>query len=79
MSQGAGSFPPSWCNRFVRPLVVVDVEMSVTIGTPGVGMPADSGFGVKTGSSPPKGATLLALGSEQASSRSRPCSVARWW
>ena len=39
---------------------------------------ADSGFGVKTGSRPPNGATLADCGSEHARIISRPCSAARW-
>ena len=57
--------------------MVDEVEMSISTGSPGVGMPAETGLGVKTGSSPPNGATLAELGSEQVSSISRPWSVAR--
>ena len=40
------------------PLVVVDVDTSISTGTPVVGKPAEIGLGVKTASSPPCGATL---------------------
>ena len=78
MTHSAGNFAPSRFKRAVRPFVVAEVEMSTSTGSPPVGNPAAMGFGVNTGSSPPKGATLAALGSEQASSITKPSSVARF-
>ena len=56
---------------------MAEVEMSTSTGVPPVGMPAAIGFGVNTGSSPPAGATLAELASEELSSIIRPWSVAR--
>ena len=59
------------------PLVVAEVETSTMMGSFELGMPKETGLGVKTGSRPPKGATLLALGSEQCKASNMPWSVAR--
>ena len=59
-------------------LADIDSGAMTKTGEPLVGMPADTGLGVNTGSNPPKGATLAVLGSEQVSSITRPWSVARF-
>ena len=51
------------------PLVVDEVDTSISTGKSDVGMPTETGLGVNTGSSPPKGAMLAALGSEVATLR----------
>ena len=48
------------------------------IGSPDVGMPAASGFGVNTDDTPPKGATLFIAGSEHATMPIRLRSVMRF-
>ena len=47
------------------PFVVAEVDTSTKTGSPDVGQPAEMGLGVKTGSSPPKGATLAVLASDE--------------
>ena len=59
------------------PLVVAEVETSTTMACFELGIPKETGLGVKTGSKPPKGATLLELGSEQCSAINMPSFVAR--
>ena len=54
------------------PLVVDEVDTSISTGKPDVGMPTDIGLGVNTGSRPPKGAMLAVFGSEQCSSIMKP-------
>ena len=72
ITHSAGSKPPSLCRRLVMPLVVDEVDTSINTGKPEVGMPTDIGLGVNTGSSPPKGAMLAVLGSEQCSIIKKP-------
>ena len=59
--------------------MVAEVDTSTSTGQPEVGKPTDTGLGVNTGSSPPNGATLAELASEQCSSMTKPWRVARSW
>ena len=79
INQAAGRWPPSLCKRLVMPLVVAEVDTSTNTGHPEVGKPTETGLGVNTASSPPKGATLAELPSEQCSSIAKPWLVARSW
>ncbi len=56
---------PAVSSRADMPLVVTEVEMSISIGSPPVGMPMATGFGVNTASRPPCGATEATEGSEE--------------
>lgn len=58
-------------------LVVMEALVSISTGTPAVGKPAATGFGVNTPCVPPNGATLDCDGSEQLISAMQPRSVAR--
>ena len=72
MTQAAGSNFFSAYKRLVMPFVVAEVDTSTKMGMCEVGKPYETGLGVKTGSKPPKGATLLELGSEQCNCISMP-------
>ena len=78
ITHAAGNNFFSLNKRLVMPLVVADVDTSTMMGCFELGMPNETGLGVKTGSKPPKGATLLELGSEQCRAITMPCWVARW-
>ena len=56
-------------------VVVIEDERSIRIGSPPVGKPMASGFGVRTGVVPPKGAMRAAEVVEQQISATKPCSV----
>ena len=71
-SQRPGSLPPSRFVRLVSPMVVIEVLMSIRIGSGSAGMPAAIGFGVMTGVTPPNGATCASLGSDEKTSTTMP-------
>ena len=77
-THGPGNRLPSRRSRSDSPLVVIDVLMSIRIGSPSVGMPTATGSGVNTAVRPPNGATLAVEGSELAIVTISPRSVARW-
>src|SRR5688500_13994259 len=78
MAHLAGERRRSARRRFVRPLVVMDIETAMIAGSPPVGHAAANGLGVNTPRRPPKGATLAMLGSEHVRIAIKPWSVARF-
>src|SRR4029078_4875444 len=58
-------------------MLVIELEMSIRIGSPDVGKPAAIGFGVMTGVMPPCGTTAKTVGSELCTIATSPRSVAR--
>ena len=62
-NQMPGARLPSFIKRIDGPLAVIELEMSIMIGSPPVGMPMAIGFGVMIGVMPPCGATLAVHGS----------------
>ena len=58
-------------------MLVIELEMSIRIGSPDVGRPAAIGFGVTIGVSPPCGTTALTVGSELCTIATSPRSAAR--
>ena len=69
---GGGKRWPCLARRADMPLVVIEAEMSIMIGSPPVGMAKARGFGVKRARVPPKGATVATEGSELRISTMRP-------
>ena len=59
-------------------MLVIDIETSIKIGSPDVGNPAASGFGVMNGVVPPCGTTAMTVGSEHSMITASPWSVARF-
>ena len=53
MSHAPGSFLPAFFCWIAKPMLVIELEMSIRIGSPDVGNPAAIGFGVMIGVMPP--------------------------
>jgi hypothetical protein len=77
MSHAPGSFLPAFICCSAKPMLVIELEMSIRIGSPDVGSPAAIGFGVMIGVRPPCGTTAKTVGSELCTIATRPRSVAR--
>src|SRR6266567_4335835 len=58
-------------------MLVIEVDTSISIGSPDVGTPAAMGLGVMNGVMPPCGATAATAGSELWMIATRPTSVVR--
>ena len=58
-------------------MLVIDVETSMSTGSPDVGIPAAIGFGVMMGVTPPCGTTAASSGSELCTIATTPRSAAR--
>ena len=59
-------------------MLVIEVDTSISNGSPDVGNPAAIGFGVMKGFSPPCGTTAFTVGSELSMIATIPLSVARF-
>ena len=77
MTQAPGSFLPACISCFANPMLVIELDVSIRIGSPEVGKPAAMGFGVRTGVVPPCGTTAATIGSELSTMATSPRSVAR--